>query len=123
MSSLPDRNDRYFALSESCRPRLGQTALMADSEQEQPPIGLGYKVLAAVGAVVGAKVARKATRKIWRATTGHEPPDIAARRGVSFVETALWTATSAAAIAAAQVTVRRRIAALASRKKTETPQG
>jgi Protein of unknown function (DUF4235) len=76
-------------------------------------ITFGYKVLAAVGAMVGAKLARKAATKGWRAATGHEPPAGLGRAG--FAEVAAWAAVSAAAVAVAQILVRRRVAAMADR--------
>ncbi len=69
-----------------------------------------YKVISIGGSVVAGIVARKAVAAIWKASTGHHPPDSPDHPDSGWGEAIGWAVASSAALAVARLFAARQAA-------------
>ena len=69
-----------------------------------------YKVISAGGAIVAGLVARQAVSAIWKASTGHHPPDSPEHPDSGWGEAIAWAVASSAALAVARLFAARQAA-------------
>jgi Protein of unknown function (DUF4235) len=73
-------------------------------------VSVPYKVLTTGGAIVAGLVARQAVSAVWKAATGHHPPDSPEHPDSGWVEAIAWVVASSAALAAARLVAARQAA-------------
>jgi hypothetical protein len=73
-------------------------------------VSVPYKVISTGGAIVAGLVARKAVSAIWRASTGHHPPDSPEHPDSGWGEAVAWAVASSAALAVARLFAARQAA-------------
>jgi hypothetical protein len=73
-------------------------------------VSVPYKVISTGGAIVAGIVARKAVAAIWRASTGHQPPDSPEHPDSGWGEAVGWAVASSAALAVARLFAARQAA-------------
>jgi hypothetical protein len=73
-------------------------------------VSVPYKVLTTGGGIVAALVARQAVSAVWKAATGHHPPDSPEHPDSGWAEAIAWVVASSAALAAARLIATREAA-------------
>jgi hypothetical protein len=73
-------------------------------------VSVPYKVISMGSAVVAGLVARKAVSAVWKAATGHHPPDSPEHPDSGWPEAIAWVVASSAALAVARLFAARQAA-------------
>jgi hypothetical protein len=73
-------------------------------------VSVPYKVISTGSAVVAGLVARKAVSAVWKAATGHHPPDSPEHPDSGWAEAIACVIASSAALAAARLFAARQAA-------------
>jgi uncharacterized protein DUF4235 len=84
-------------------------------------VSVPYKVISTGSAVVAGLVARKAVSAIWKAATGHHPPDSPEHPDSGWAEAIAWAVASSAALAAARLFAARQAASYYRRSTGHLP--